>query len=351
MCPAGAILRHPAGLRQQARSPHDAATADRGTPWLATVSHVDEGHGWLRPREISCSSPRTGRLHSSSTCSHHTCTCICPSRNSRSSRTRGSPYVPPWQSGPGPTRPPSESRTSEVLLGKGERRNGIDATAVASIPPHPIEHSHRTLRWLHERRPKASRTSKLVDQWREDGRKSASLCLVTTRRGLRRQGLGDVPWLEKTVTACSTVTTSRRVQNAVSRIIRGGQTVAGGHAALRWPVYRATARSTSAGCGDGTCNVCACCAPESERGVAFPAAFRTGTTDPRRHGQCGDEEERVGHAHNGTGEPQRPTCLQRACHYREHAVLTPLDRGKPFFGLPATSRPSDHVHRGGDLSS
>jgi hypothetical protein len=58
----------------------------------------------------TCSSPRRGRRHSSSTCSPRTCTCL--SRNSRSSRSQGNPCWPRWPTGrEGPAWPRSQSRT------------------------------------------------------------------------------------------------------------------------------------------------------------------------------------------------------------------------------------------------
>jgi hypothetical protein len=116
------------------------------------------------------------------------------------------------------------------------------------------------------------------------------------------------------------------MQKAVSRIGRGVWAVAGALAPLDWPVHRAAARSMSAGCGDGKRNACARGTAGTIR-ASLHTAPRTGGTDARRHDQCGDEQERVGHAHLPAAERSRPACPERACHYREHAVLTSVERG------------------------
>jgi hypothetical protein len=60
--------------------------------------------------------------------------------------------------------------------------------------------------------------------------------------------------------------------------------------------------------------------------LAARTARRTGAADARRHGQCDAEQKRVGHAQGSTAGRERPACRCRACHHREHAALTPVDR-------------------------
>ena len=56
--------------------------------------------------------------------------------------------------------------------------------------------------------------------------------------------------------------------------------------------------------------------------------------DARRHGRDGEPRERVGHARGPSAGSELRAKRRRACHHRERAILTPVDRGP----LQAVSR-------------
>jgi hypothetical protein len=64
-----------------------------------------------------------------------------------------------------------------------------------------------------------------------------------------------------------------------------------------------------------------------DTGSAARGASKDRKMDARRHGRDGEPRERVGHARGPPAGSELPAKRSRACHHRERAILTPVDRG------------------------
>ncbi len=105
--------RFTAALRRTMRESRVPGRARRTHPARLSQRH-----------KATCSSPRKGHRRSSSTCSSRTCT--CPSRNSHSSRSQGSPCWQRWPTGRGgPAWPRSQSHTWQILLKKDVKKTEL----------------------------------------------------------------------------------------------------------------------------------------------------------------------------------------------------------------------------------
>ena len=54
------------------------------------------------------------------------------------------------------------------------------------------------------------------------------------------------------------------------------------------------------------------------------ATLHAGVADARRHDRGGEKQKRVGHAHSKQTAWRHAVSQTRACHYRKHAIQTPV---------------------------
>jgi len=68
------------------------------------------------------------------------------------------------------------------------------------------------------------------------------------------------------------------------------------------------------------------CDPEIATGATRVgvATLHAGVADARRHDRGGEKQKRVGHAHSKPATCRHAVGQTRACHYRKHAIQTPV---------------------------